>query len=158
MEFNELIQSFAAKSGTGSINIEDGTAAIEIDGMPFGFIHNPDRGTLVLAADLGRQPVDADGVFGSMMLKANFLFEATKGATLFQNPENEAFGIQQMFSLRDLDADRLSEEVEKLSNLAEEWRRTIAGCAQAETAMNEQKKRDSETANLAFGGKGFMRI
>ena len=158
MEFNELMQSFAAKLGTESINIENDMAVLEIDGMAFGFIHTPGKETLILAVDLGRQSVDANGAFGSMMLKANFLFEATKGATLFQNPENEAFGIQQMFSLNYLDADRLFAEVEKLSNLAEEWKQALVGCAHAETALKEQKDQESESENLAFGGNGFMRI
>ena len=80
------MQSFAAKLGLASIDIEDGFAALEIDGMAFGFIHNPGKETLTLVADLGQASVDANGEFGSMMLKANFLFEATKGSTLFQNP------------------------------------------------------------------------
>ena len=159
MEFNELMQSFAAKLGTELIDIENDMAVIEIDGMAFGFILRSDKETLVLAVDLGQQSVDADGAFGSMMLKANFLFEATKGATLFQNPENEAFGIQQMFSLSGLDADRLFAEVEKLSNLAEEWKQALVGCARAETALKERKnEEDSGSAHLAFGGNGLIRI
>ena len=77
MEFNELMQSFAAKFGMASIDINDDFAALEIDGMAFGFIHNPGKETLTLVADLGQAAIDANGEFGSMMLKANFLFEAT---------------------------------------------------------------------------------
>jgi len=158
MEFDELMQSFAAKLGMESIAVENDMVALEIDGMAFGFFHSPASDTLTLVVDLGRQSVDADGAFGSMMLKANFLFEATKGATLFLNPENDAFGMQQMFRLSDLDADELSAEVEKLSNLAEEWRRVLAGCADAETALRERKAEESEAAHLAFDGNGLMQV
>ncbi len=158
MDFNELMQSFAAKLGMPSLHVENDMAAIEIDDIAIGFIHNPGEGTLIVAADLGLQSVNADGAFGAMMLKANHLFEATRGATLFQNPANEAFGLQQMFRLVDLDVDRLSEEVKKIADLAHEWKGIVAGCAHAETAAKAIKAESDEAFRRSFVGDGLLRV
>ena len=157
MGFNELMLSFAAKLGIETIDIENDMTALDIDGMVFGFIHNPGKETLTIVADLGQAAVDANGEFGSMMLKANFLFEATKGSTIFQNPENDSFGIQQWFKIVDLDADRLSAEVETMANVAEEWRRLLSGCAAIETEIEARRAEDAAASELASVGD-FMRV
>ena len=157
MKFEGLMQQFGAKFGIAEVAIEDDSAAFEIDGMAFGFICDPAAETLTVVADLGQKSINVDGAFGSLMLKANFLFEATKGATLFQNPENESFGLQQRYRLAELDLDALSAEVEKLANVAEEWKGLLAGSATAEAALKERKAEDvSEAASLSGGA--FMRV
>lgn len=157
MGFNELMLSFAAKLGIETIDIENDMTAFDIDGMVFGFIHNPEKETLTIVADLGQAAIDANGEFVSMMLKANFLFEATKGSTIFQNPENDSFGIQQWFKVVDLDADRLSAEVETMANVAEEWRRLLSGCAAIETEIEARRAEDAAASELASVGD-FMRV
>lgn len=157
MGFNELMLSFAAKLGIETIDIENDMTALDIDGMVFGFIHNPEKETLTIVADLGQAAIDANVEFVSMMLKANFLFEATKGSTIFQNPENDSFGIQQWFKVVDLDADRLSAEVETMANVAEEWRRLLSGCAAIETEIEARGAEDAAASELASVGD-FMRV
>lgn len=157
MGFNELMLSFAAKLGIETIDIENDMTALDIDGMVFGFIHNPEKETLTIVADLGQAAIDANVEFVSMMLKANFLFEATKGSTIFQNPENDSFGIQQWFKVVDLDADRLSAEVETMANVAEEWRRLLSGCAAIETEIEARRAEDAAASELASVGD-FMRV
>ena len=157
MGFNELMLSFAAKLGIETIDIENDMTALDIDGMVFGFIHNPGKETLTIVADLGQAAIDANLEFVSMMLKANFLFEATKGSTIFQNPENDSFGIQQWFKIVDLDADRLSAEVETMANVAEEWRRLLSGCAAIETEIEARRAEDAAASELASVGD-FMRV
>lgn len=157
MEFSDLMRQFAAKFGIDDVEVEDNTVALEIDGMAVGFICDPVEETLTVVADLGQQSINADGAFGSMMLKANFLFQATKGATLFQNPENEAFGLEQMFRLVDLDVDKLSDHVERIANLAEDWKAIIAGAKNAEDAA--AKKNDGNQYETPFSSGGdFMRV
>lgn len=157
MGFNELMLSFAAKLGIETIDIENDMTALDIDGMVFGFIHNPGKETLTIVADLGQAAIDANVEFVSMMLKANFLFEATKGSTIFQNPENGSFGLQQWFKIVDLDADRLSAEVETMANVAEEWRRLLSGCAAIETEIEARRAEDAAASELASVGD-FMRV
>ena len=156
MTFEELMQQFAAKLGVTDLVVQDDTAALEIDGVPLGFIKDGATDSLIIVADLGQQPGSADRPLGSMMLKANFLFEALQGAVLFQNPENEAFGIQQRFRIVDLDVDGLYAQVERLSNLAEEWREIVAGYGQAEQTAREQAAKQPQEAPLS--GQSFMRV
>ena len=144
MEFNELMEQFAVRFGIADLSIEDNAVALEIDGMAFGFLVNSAADTLTVVADLGQQPVDADGPFGAMMLQANFLFEATKGATLFQNPDSKSFGLQQQYRLVYLDVDTLAAEVEKLANVAEDWKDIISGCKAAETAVDARTEEEAE--------------
>ena len=44
MEFNELIESFAATLGVEGVEIEGGAAAFEIDGMKVDFSHEEAAG------------------------------------------------------------------------------------------------------------------
>lgn len=156
MQFEEMMRGFAAKLGLDNLAVEDGTVALEIDGCPFGIIHDDASGMLTLVADIGQRPESADGPLGSMMLKANFLYDALDGAVLFQNPENDAFGIQQRFRLIDLDVDGLSAQVERLANLADEWREIVAGYGQAEKMAKEQAAKKPQVSHFAAGD--FMRV
>jgi len=150
------MRQFAAKIGLAELTQEGDGVALEIDGVAFGFLDEGDSGMMVVVADLGLQPESADRPLGSMMLKANFLYEALQGAVLFQNPENEAFGIQQRFRIVDLDADSLYAHVERLSNLADEWREIIAGYGLAEQAAKEQTANEPHVNPLA--GASLMRV
>ena len=155
MGFEELMKEFAAKLGLAQLAQENDAVALEIDGIPFGFLHEPKTDMLIIAADIGQQPESADRPLGSMMLKANFLYEALNGAVLFQNPDNEAFGIQERFRMVDLDADSLYAHVERLSNTAEEWREIVAGYGEAEAIA---QKRQIEHQENPFAASDFMRV
>lgn len=156
MEFDELMRQLAGKMGLSELTPEDGTVAITIDDIPFGFIVDNAAGTLTLVADIGQQPGAADRPLGAMMLKANFLYEALQGAVLFLNPDNEAFGIEQRFRLVDLDADGLYRHVERLANLADEWRRIVAGYGVAEKAAQALAANDPHAGHL--NGGHFLRV
>ena len=156
MEFNELMQQFAAKIGLSELTPEGDGVAMEIEGVPFGFLNEGEAGTMIIIADIGKQPESADAPLGSMMLKANFMYEALDGAVLFQNPENEAFGIQQRFRIVDLDVDSLYAHVERLSNLADEWKEIVAGYGQAAKVAQEQAAKEPQVG--PFAGASFMRV
>lgn len=157
MEFNELMKQFTEKCEVRDVTVEDDVVALEIDGVVFAFIHDPGSAVLTVVADLGQQSIDADGPFGAMMLQANFLFEATRGATLFQNPENKSFGLQQQYRLVYLDADMLAAEVEKLANVADEWKDVLSGIKAAEEALGTHKAAEADASRLVSGGD-FMRV
>lgn len=156
MTFEELMQQFADKIGVTDLEIQGDTVAIEIDGIPLGFIKEGESDSLIIVADLGQQPGSADRPLGSMMLKANFLYEALQGAVLFQNPENESFGIQQRFRIIDLDVDGLYAQVERLSSLAEDWREIVAGYGQADEVAKEQAAKEPQVPT--FAANSFMRV
>ncbi len=88
MEFKELIAGFAAKYGIEGLSGADGAAELEVDGIRVELLEDPQARSLIACAEIGLPPPDANGAFGSMMLKANFLLRATEGATLCENPES----------------------------------------------------------------------
>ena len=157
MEFKELMKQFTEKCEVKGVTVEDNAVALEIDGVVFAFLHDPGSEVLTVVADLGQQSMDANGPFGAMMLQANFLFEATRGATLFQNPENKSFGLQQQYRLAHLDVDLLSAEVEKIANVADEWKEVLSGVRAAEEVIQTQKSEDAAASKLASVGD-FMRV
>ena len=154
MEFKELMQSFAAKLGMASIDIEDDFAAIEIDGMAFGFIHNPGKETLTLVADLGQAAIDANGEFGEVMLKSNHLYLGTNGGTLCQNPDTDAYVLMRPVPLAPLEgADTFGAIMEDVLLQVDNWRELLNGLRAAEVQEEEQS---AEEGRLASGG--FMQV
>ncbi len=158
MEFNELMQSFAAEIGLPSISVQNDMSALEIGETTVAFFHDDSAQTLIVAADLGIQSINADGPFASMMLKANHLFEATKGATLFQNPENDAYGLQQMYAIDRLDAETLAKEVKKIVELAEQWKAVLGGSVHAEAAAHKMQREEEESTRYEMSHSEIIHV
>ena len=95
MEFNELVSDFATRYRVEGLSAKDGATVLEVDDMTAGIIHDPasadapDNGIMVVV-EIGYPPPDADGPFGEVMLKANYLLGGTNGAILCQNPDTDA--------------------------------------------------------------------
>ena len=132
MEFKELLAAFAAEYSIEGLDGTDGVAGLEVDGIRVELLEDPQTRSLV-----GMPPPDANGAFGSMMLKANFLLRATEGATLCENPESGAYSIVRPFPLAIADVESLCKGLESLVNQAENWRRVLARIREAESARTE---------------------
>ncbi len=78
MEFKELLAAFAAKFGIEGLGGADGVAELKVDGIRVELLEDPPTRSLVACAEIGLPPPDANGAFGSMMLKANFLLRANQ--------------------------------------------------------------------------------
>ena len=158
MEYNELMQGFAAKFGVVELEINDGTTALSMDDMTVGFIHDVEAESIMVVVEIGNPPPDADGPFGGMMLKANYMFNGTGGAVLCQNPETGAYAIMRTYRLASVDVDTFAGEVETLLNTAERWKGIISGAGVAE---DEKKSHDAGLAEErhSLGGLGgFMQV
>lgn len=148
MEYNELVQGFAAKVSVAEFEMHDGAVAFEMDDMTVGFIHDDEADTVMVVAEIGYPPPDADGPFGGVMLKANYLFGGTDGAILCQNPETNAYAVMRSWPLQSLDVDTFAAAVETLLNTAERWRDSLAGAGVAEEAKEEMDEEfESELPN-----------
>ena len=137
MEFKELLAAFAAKYGVEGLDGVDGVAELEVDGIRVELLEDPQTRSLVACAEIGLPPPDANGAFGAMMLKANFLLRATAGATLCQNPETGAYALVRPFPLALADGESLAAGLESLVNQTENWRKALAGLREAEAARSE---------------------
>lgn len=159
MEYNELMQGFAAKYGVADIDTANGAAALEIDGMSVGFLHAPETDEIMVVAEIGFPPPDANGPFGGMMLKANYLYNGTGGAVICQNPETGAYAVMRSYPLARFDVDTFAEATEALVNTAERWRDLLSVSGFAE---DEKDAKDAEAPEdvppFAGGLGGFMQV
>ena len=152
MEFKELVAGFAAKCGIGNIDGADGVVELEIDGIRVELLDAPQMRSLIACAEIGLPPPDANGAFGAMMLKANFLLRATEGATLCQNPETGAYSIVRPFPLALADIDSLCSGLESLVNQTDNWRKVLAGLREAESSLSAAQKADGSHHDMISSG------
>ena len=156
MEYNELMRGFAAKFGIADIDTDNGTAALEIDGMSVGFLHAPEADELRVVAEIGFPPPDANGPFGSIMLKANYLYNGTNGAVICQNPETGAYAVMRSYPLAQFDVEAFAQAVEVLVNTAERWKDVISLARAVADEKDAEVSEDGE--HFAGGLGGFMQV
>ncbi len=156
MDYPELMRGFAAKYGVSDIDTANGAAALEIDGMTVGFIHAPETDEIMVVAEIGYPPPSADGPFGGMMLKANYLYNGTGGAVICQNPETGAYAVMRSYPLPRFDVETFAQATEALVDTAERWRDLLSGAGLAEDAKDAEASEDA----LPFPGGpgGFMQV
>ena len=152
MEFRELLAAFAAKYGVEGLDGADGVAELEVDGIRVELIEDPESRSLVACAEIGLPPPDANGAFGAMMLKANFLLRATAGATLCQNPETCAYALARPVPLALVDVESLAAGLESLVNQTENWRTALAGLREAEAEQPAARKVDDSHHDMLSSG------
>ena len=152
MEFKELIAALAAKHGIEGLDDVEDVVELDVDGNRVELLDDEQTRSVAVCIEIGHPPPDANGAFGSMMLKANFLLRATEGATLCQNPETGAYALVRQFPLALTDAESLSSGIESLVNQAENWRRTLAGIRHAEEARAEGAEGASDHNGLLSSG------
>ena len=152
MEFGELIAAFAAKNEIAGLDGADGVAELEVDGIRVELLEDTQARSLVACAEIGLPPPDANGAFGSMMLKANFLLRATEGATLCQNPETNAYAVVRPFPQALTDVESFAAGLESLVNQAENWRKVLAGLREAESAQSAAQEVDDSHHDMLSSG------
>ena len=152
MEFKEMLAAFAAKYGIEGLDGADGVAELEVDGIRVELLEDPPTRSLIACAEIGMPPPDANGAFGSMMLKANFLLSATDGATLCENPETGAYALVRPFPLAITDVESLCKGLESFVNQTENWRRVLAGLREAESVKTEAQDVDDSHHDMLSSG------
>ena len=156
MEFKELLAAFAAKYNIEGLDGAEGVAELEVDGIRVELLEAPQARSLVACAEIGLPPPDANGAFGAMMLRANFLLRATEGATLCENPESGAYSIVRPYPLALADVDSLCSCLESLVNQTENWRKALAGLREAESARSKAQKVDDSHHDML--SSGFVQV
>ena len=152
MEFKELLAAFAAKYNIEGLDGAEGVAELEVDGIRVELLEDPQARSLVACAEIGLPLPDANGAFGAMMLKANFLLRATAGATFCQNPETGAYALVRPFPLVLTDCESLAAGLESLVNQSENWRTALAGLREAESARTDAKEVDDSHHDMLSSG------
>ena len=152
MEFKELLAAFAAKYGIEELDGTDGVAEFEVDGIRVELLDDPQTRSLIACAEIGLPPPDANGAFGAMMLKANFLLRGTEGATLCQHPETGVYAIVRPFPLALTDVASFAAGLESLVNQTENWRTVLAGLPHAEDARARAAETDDSHHDMLTSG------
>ena len=161
MQFEELINGFAGRFGIADGQIEDGTAVFDIDGMIVGFVDDDTSATVMVVAEIGYPPPDANGKLGEIMLKSNYLYNGSNGAVLCMNPETSAYALMQTWALDPLDVETFAKNVESFINNAEKWKDVLLGMREAEAAKEEldkTEKNDLLDDEGTFPSGSFMRV
>ena len=158
MEYNELIEKFAASLGLDGVEIEGGAAAFDIDGMRVNVFNDAEAGTVMVYGEIGQPPSDDDRSFGPAMLKANHLFGGTGGATLCQNPETGEYAIFQAFPLASMDAESFAEQVARIVDKTEHWRNILNAFQVAEREKGEAAAEEILVDAIHGGTGNFLRV
>ena len=155
MEFIELVSSFVERHAIEGLAAEDGVAMVDIDGTEVTLRESAEGRAVVIAALIGDMPPDANGVFASVALRANFI--AFGGTALSLDAETDELSVSTSLPLALADPDSLSAAVESLVNTAEEWRRNAVAFLEVdeEAAFSDAEAAD---ANPLSGDSGFLRV
>ena len=160
MEYNELINGFAEKFAIAGLKIDNGATALEIDGIDIEIVHDTVLNEVIVIAEIGMPPPDANGPFGSAMLKANYMFSGTDRAVLCQNPETNAYALMKSWPLISLDVETFANAMGALMNTTEQWRELVSGARAAEEAAPHKGAAPRESPHGAgdFSLGGFMQV
>ena len=156
MDYKELIEAFAVTHGIDGLDVVDGTAALDIDGMRVAFLHDANARALVLLGEIGAPPPGTDGRFCALLMRANHLFRGSDGATFAQDPETQGYVLLRSLPLALLDAGTLADAVQAFANTLERWRRVLADFRPADEAANVPSEPGEET--MPFGASGFISV
>lgn len=156
MEYKELIEAFAAKHGIGGLEVLDGTTALDIDKMRIAFLNDENAHSLILLGEIGSPPPEANERFGVLLMRANYLFRGSDGATFAQDPETNAYVLMRSLPLALLDATILADAVQGFVNTLERWRRALADFRPAGETANGQSASVEEF--MPFGASGFISV
>ncbi len=154
MEYNELVSSFAAQYGVEGLSADGSAATFSIDGTEVTFRANDEDNAVVVTASIMEMPPDANGLFASLALQANY---AAVGATVLSLDAEGELAVSTSLPLALADTDTLSDAVEALVDTAEEWRRNAVAFLDVdeEAALSDA---DNEDANPLSGSSDFIRV
>ena len=155
MEFKEIINGFAQKFGIeGLAPNDEGSVKLEIDGMAVELLHDADAGNVLICAEIGEPPPEGEIHFAEMLLRANFLFQGTGGATFAQNPESKAYALIRPFALASLDVEDFCTHVGEFADGLERWRQILADFREVSESVSD----DDSTGFNPLVGNGFMSV
>ena len=124
MDFKEFIESLGNALGMRLENA-GGACGLDVDDVTV-ILHDADD-LVLLAAEIGPLPPEEglETLF-STVLKANWLYKGTGGATLAINPEDGCIWLEKYNFLERLDGEKSLEMVTRFAETARTWRELVA--------------------------------
>lgn len=125
MDYDQLMNAFAAKCGLPPPETAAGAVVIDFDGIAVSFIDNASDRTIVLHAGIGEALGGSAGAVSREMLEANATLGERPGAALCQDPETKAFAAVRSIPLQVAEPEALLEAVGDLVKTATSWRERL---------------------------------
>ena len=148
MDFPELISDFATRHGVEGLAVEDGAAAIDVDGI--AVLLASAGGELLASAEIGDPPPDGAAAFADLLLEANL----ESDAVFAKSKESGRYVLTRRIALAGLDGEAFDTSLEAFVNRAEAWRRLLADYRPAATAAAEA----AEDTAAAVGTGSFLQV
>ena len=126
MEGAELIRAFGERIGLGLELDDSGSCAFSSDGITITMTALEELESIALTADLGNPPPEKPDILYRQMLEANYLFNATAGATLSLNGENGHACLCSLFPCRAAVAEEFFAAAERFASVCEAWFKIVA--------------------------------
>ena len=127
MEFNELMEAFAAKCGLPGIELQEEGFILEFNDIPVAFMENEAFESILLRAVIGAPPPESEESIAKQMLYANHSLCNTCGATLCQDPETKEYAAVLTIPLKVADAELLARAVGNVVATVNKWKGILAG-------------------------------
>jgi len=154
MDFNELITDFATRHGVENLAVDDGAAAIEVDGIAVALADA--GGDLLASAVIGEPPADGRAEFADLLLEANLELDAF----FAKSKESGRYILSRRLPLVGLDGASCDAALESLVNSAETWQRLLEdfrpAAAEAAAKMEESAASGMVSGSTSLGG--FMQV
>lgn len=124
MDFREFIESLGKTLGMKLENV-GGACGLDIDGVTV-MLHDADD-LVLLSAEIGPPPPEEglETLFRTV-LKANWLYQGTGGATLAINPDDDSIWLEKYNFLERLDGEKGLEMITRFADAAKTWRELVA--------------------------------
>lgn len=147
MEFAELISDFSSRHGVEGLDIEDDTAAINVDDLTviFTAVDND----ILMTTDIGEPPPEGASSFADLLLEANLEL----GATFAKSKDSGHYLLIRRLSLTTLNGESFDAALEELVNLAETWRKLLEDYRPVEEAAQEAAEEET-----TFQAGGFLQV
>ena len=123
MTFGELVEALGKHLGV-ELGDEGGATAVEADGLPV-ILHAAGDDILLMHADLGEIAPEGREEISAAALEANYLYQATGGATLAVNRQDGHMHIQKYNWMERLDAEKAATELDRFVEVALAWKKIL---------------------------------
>ncbi len=154
MTCSEIIAGLKEKFGLRGLEAKNGSAALEIDGMPI-LLEDADR-ALNLTGIIGEEPPEGASAFANMLLEANIGLMVKSSMAIARNQQSMRYMLVERLDSDGLDVDKFCSEFEIFITSLESWRKICEAfrpAALAATGHNAE-----EPSPLGIGSGGFMSV
>ena len=161
MTFDELLKALGDQLGV-ELPQDDGTCALQVDGMDVYIHHLAPADLLLLDAEVGAPPPQGLDGLHQAMLNANYLHAGTGAAILSRKSDDGTYHLQQTDWLGRLDGESLADALERFIDTLEMWRRLLADYREHDSGDEaETPHPDTDPlapADLGAYSSGFLRV